>query len=250
MKPFAAMRMRSAGGGGGGGGTDPDFASVSLLLHMEGADASTTFTDSSPIGHTVTAAGNAQLDTAVAPPYGASAGLFDGTGDYLSVADAASLDFGTGDFTVEGWFRAASLSNAPVLWHKLSDGASADAGWFIEVDASNLYAGKGVATGGTDFGTFAVSLSVNTWYHVAITRTGNSLQAYVGGNSLGTFTPGGGGIANNVDNSSPMILGGGGGSFFTSLMLDGRMKDWRVTKGVRRYTGSSFTIPSSAYPDS
>ena len=70
-----------------------------------------------------------------------------------------------------------------------------------------------------------------------------------GGNSLGVFTPGGGGIATDVDNASPMILGGGGGSFFTTTNLDGRMKDWRVTKGVRRYT-ANFTVPSSAYPDS
>lgn len=237
--------MRSGAGSSG----DPSFANVSLLLHMEGADASTTFTDSSSVGHTVTAAGDVQLSTGVSPPYGTSAGLFDGTGDYLSVPDAASLDFGTGDWTVEGWFRAASLANAPVLWHKLSDGASADAGWFIEVDATHLYAGKGVATVGTDFGSFSASFSTDTWYHVAITRTGNNLQAYVDGSSLGTFTPGGGGIANNVDNSSPMILGGGGGSFFTSLMLNGRLKDWRVTKGVRRYTGN-FTAPSAPYPDS
>lgn len=235
---------------GGGGGSDPDFASVSLLLHMEGADTSTTFTDSSSIGHTVTAAGNAQLSTGVSPPYGASAGLFDGTGDYLSVPDAASLDFGTGDFTVEGWFRAANFTAVPFLWHKFGAGSGASNGWFIEVDGSNVYAGKGVATSGTDFGTFAVSLSTNTWYHIAVTRTGNDLQVYIGGNSIGTFTPGGGGIATDVDNSSPMILGGGGGSFFTTTNLNGRMKDWRVTKGVRRYTGSSFTIPSSAYPDS
>lgn len=228
---------------------DPYFANVSFLAHMEAADTSTTFTDSSSIGHTITAAGNAQHSTGVAPPYGSSAGLFDGTGDYLSVADHSSLDFGTGDFTVEGWFRAASLTNAPILWHKLADGSSSNAGWFIEVDATTLYAGKGVASAGADFGSFSVSLSTNTWYHVAITRTGNTLEAYVGGNSLGTFTPGGGGIANDVDNTSPMILGGGGGSFFTTLMLDGRLKDWRVTKGVRRYTGS-FSVPTSPYPDS
>ncbi len=234
---------------GGGPPTDPHFASVSLLLHMEGADTSTTFTDNSSIVHTVTPAGNAQLSTAVAPPYGASAGLFDGTGDYLSVPDHASLDFGTGDFTVEGWFRAASFTGSPFIWHKLSSASSANAGWFIELSATQIFAGKGVAALNTDFGAFAAALSVNTWYHIAITRTGNNLQCFLGGNSLGTFTPGGGGIATSVDNSSPMVLGGGGASFFTTLNLNGRMKDWRVTNGVRRYTGN-FTIPSAPYPDS
>lgn len=232
-----------------GPATDPHFASVSLLLHMEGADASTTFTDSSSNAHTVTAAGDAQLDTSVSPPYSTSAGLFDGTGDYLSVPDHASLDFGTGDFTIEGWFRAANFTAVPFLWHKFGAGSGASNGWFIEVDATHIYAGKGVNTLNTDFGSFSISISTNTWYHLAITRTGNNLQAFLGGNSVGTFTPGGGGIATNVDNASPCILGGGGGSFFTTANLNGRMKDWRVTKGVRRYT-ANFSVPSLPYPDS
>lgn len=230
--------------------SDPNFANVSFLAHMHGTNGSTSFTDSSSIGHTITAAGNAQIDTSTSPYSGGiSCGLFDGTGDYLEVADAASLDFGTGDFTVEGWVRAASFTSVPFLWHKLGAGSGANAGWFIEVDASNIYAGKGVASLGADFAAFACSLSTGVWYHIAITRTGNTLECFLGGASLGTFTPGGGGIANDVDNSSPMVLGGGGASFFTSNNLNGRLADWRVTKGVRRYT-TTFTPPSSPYPDS
>lgn len=244
-----ALPLMMAAGATGGGG-DPSFANVSFLAHMHGTNGSTTFTDSSSIGHTITAAGNAQIDTSTSPYSGGiSCGLFDGTGDYLEVADAASLDFGTGDFTVEGWVRAASFTSVPFLWHKLSSGTGANAGWFIEVDASTIYAGKGVASLGADFAAFACSLSTGVWYHIAITRTGNTLECFLGGASLGTFTPGGGGIANDFDNSSPMVLGGGGASFFTSNNLDGRLADWRVTKGVRRYT-TTFTPPTSPYPDS
>ena len=50
--------------GGAPAPTDPDYANVSLLLHMDGTDGSTTFTDNSPIGHTVTAVSNAQINTA------------------------------------------------------------------------------------------------------------------------------------------------------------------------------------------
>lgn len=238
------------GNGGSSPPTDPYFADVSLLLHMEGADESTTFTDSSDIGHTVTAAGNAQIDTSTSPyASGTSCGLFDGTGDYLEIADDSSLDFGTGDFTVEGWVRAASFASVPFLWHKFGAGSGANAGWFIEIDASNIYAGKGVASAGADYAAFACSLSTGVWYYIAITRTGNTLECFLGGTSLGVFTPGGGGIAGNFDNTSPMVLGGGGASFFTSNNLNGQLADWRVTKGVRRYT-SNFTPPSAPFPDS
>jgi hypothetical protein len=48
-----------------------------LLLHMNGADAPTVFTDSSLSGNTVTVAGNAQIDTAQSK-FGGASGLFDG----------------------------------------------------------------------------------------------------------------------------------------------------------------------------
>ena len=39
-------------------------ANTKLLLHMDGADTSTDFEDKSPSGHTITAQGDAQVDTA------------------------------------------------------------------------------------------------------------------------------------------------------------------------------------------
>src|SRR3990167_7740340 len=81
---------------------DPD--DTSLMLHMDGADASTTFTDET--GKTVTANGNAQIDTAQSK-FGGAAALFDGAGDYLTVSGSADWDLGTGDFTIDFWFRSA-----------------------------------------------------------------------------------------------------------------------------------------------
>ena len=67
-------------GCGGGGGTDPNFSSVTSLLHFDGVDASTTFTDVK--GKTWTASGSAQLDTAQAK-WGPSSLLL-GSGAYIS----------------------------------------------------------------------------------------------------------------------------------------------------------------------
>ena len=49
---------------------DPDYSNVSLLLHGDGANGSTTLVDSSPSPKTVTAFGDAQISTAVADPFG------------------------------------------------------------------------------------------------------------------------------------------------------------------------------------
>jgi hypothetical protein len=63
-----------------------------ILLHMDGANTSTTFTDSNSGGsaHTWTAAGNAQISTATYKLGGAS-GLFDGTGDFITTPDSCRL---------------------------------------------------------------------------------------------------------------------------------------------------------------
>lgn len=70
---------------------------------MDGSEGSTTFTDSSTSAHTVIPNGNAKI-TGLADEF-KEAMYFDGSGDYLSVADSADWDFGSGDFTVDFWFK-------------------------------------------------------------------------------------------------------------------------------------------------
>ena len=92
--------------------TDPNWSNVVLLGGFEGADASTSFTDESPVGHTLTTVGNAQIDTGVAPPFGTSSLLLDGNGDRVIAADHSSWDFGSGAFTVEAFVRFAATETA------------------------------------------------------------------------------------------------------------------------------------------
>ncbi|MFB3885601.1 MAG: chitobiase/beta-hexosaminidase C-terminal domain-containing protein [Thermodesulfobacteriota bacterium] len=94
------------------------------LLHMNGADGSTTFTDDAPGGsHTWTAYGDAQIDTSQSKFSGAS-GLFDGSGDYLSSPDSDDWYWGTGDFTIDFWVRFAALpgsNNFAHIWSQYVD---------------------------------------------------------------------------------------------------------------------------------
>src|SRR3990167_9944086 len=91
-----------------------------FLLHCDGTDAATTFTDSSVSAHTVTAVGNAQIDTAE-KKFGTASGLFDGAGDYLSIPDHADFDLSGGIWTVDGWFRTTSLAAIQGLWGQSTD---------------------------------------------------------------------------------------------------------------------------------
>ena len=74
------------------------------LLHMNGVDNSTTFTDES--GKSWTANGDAQISTSQSK-FGGASGLFDGTGG-LSISDSDDF-YLPADFTIDFWLRPHSL---------------------------------------------------------------------------------------------------------------------------------------------
>src|SRR3990172_8980810 len=76
------------------------------LLHGDGVDGSTTFTDED--GRIWTPSGNAQIDTAQ-KKFGTGSMLFDGTGDYISTPDSIDFFFGTENFTVDLQYLKNSL---------------------------------------------------------------------------------------------------------------------------------------------
>jgi len=103
-----------------GGGID---AYTVLLLHGNGADESTTFTDSETTPKSVTSAGSTQIDTA---QYKFATGsiLFDGTGDYLTTADHSDWNMADGKFTIDFWVRFNELpedGESMILFSQSSD---------------------------------------------------------------------------------------------------------------------------------
>ena len=97
---------------------------------------------------------------------------------------------------------------------------------------------------GTNLDTTAVTgthgMSTGTWYHLAVTRSGNVYTLYVDGSSVGSATyttqqPGSGAYG---------FIGAETGQ---GAYLNGYIDDLRITKGVARYT-SSFTPPTKSFP--
>lgn len=215
---------------------DPYWANVTLLLHMDGASGSTTFTDSSKYGFVPTPFGDAQIST-TQYKFNASA-LFDGTGDYLTVADNSAWDM-PGDFTIEAWLYPTSFSyvggssnRAPIGFHTTTLSATAPAVLFVDTGTILFYGSSTVLTSTT-------ALSVNTWAHVAFVRSGSTLTLYIDGASSGsaTYTSS---IQPNIVNIARSTSAAGDYS--------GYIDELRITNGVARYT-SSFTPASAPFPD-
>lgn len=218
---------------------DPYFANVVALLHFDGADGSTTFTDVK--GHTFTAAGNAQIDTAQSLFGGASL-LCDGAGDYVSSPDSADWDFGTGDFTIEVAVRFAVVPSGDAQVSLLSTYLSST-GWAIQYRASGT-PNLAFSNGDSFLLQPAWTPAANTWYRIEISRAGTSLRAFVNGTQLGSAAT----SSDNIANTGALWVGAlnSGGPI---RVLNGWIDELRITKGVARHT-SNYTVDAAAFPDS
>ncbi|MGB4107787.1 MAG: LamG domain-containing protein [Alphaproteobacteria bacterium] len=214
-----------------------------LLLHFNGADASTTFTDSAT-AKTITANGNAQIDTGQSV-FGGASGLYDGAGDYLSAASSSDFDFGSGDFTIDLRVRPNGLSAHHGLV-SLSNSALTQGGFFLEFDSGGspstplrMYT---MYTDGTvDDIHASVAFSTGTWYHIAVVRNGTNFAMYVDGTQRATWTS-----SKTLRDAPNGLVSGRIYTDSNAHYFDGWMDELRVSKGIARWT-SGFTPPSAEY---
>ena len=219
---------------------DPYADNVSLLLNGNGTNGSTTFTDSSNNSHTVTPGGNAQISTAQSK-FGGSSMYFDGSGDYLSIPDDTSLHLGSDNFTFEFWTylnsttgnfinkRVSSAAGVQYLYLRVSGGA-------LVLWATSNGSSWNIAN---NFGFGNTTLSTGQWYHIALVRNGTEIAAYVNGvKSPNTITSS---AAIQNGSTNPLRIAG---DVPYNGYLNGYIDDFRITKGVARYT-SNFTPPAA-----
>lgn len=219
---------------------DPNYASVSLLLHGDGANGSTTITDNSANPKTVTAGGNAQISTAQSK-FGGSSLYFDGTGDYLSIPAHADFQFGTGAFTIEAWLYMTATPGAQgaQIFGRQEYGAGSDYVFLVKSDRTVTFY---LSNAAANVATSTATVPLNTWCHVAVTRSGTTFYVFVDGvGASGTSA-----LSTEVPYAVSYSIGAdqnGDESNYT-----GHIDDLRITKGVARYT-ATFTPPAIAHPD-
>jgi hypothetical protein len=205
---------------------------------MNGADASTTFTDER--GHTFTAAGNAQIDTAQSK-FGGSSLRLDGTGDYISAPDSDDWDFGIGDFTVEFFIRFDGAPTKTVT-SLIGNYASSTSGWLLQfrTDAPGQRL-RFRSSGDSPAQDFTWTPAADTWYHIAVSRASGIIKVFVDGAQVGADF-------NNPEDISgstaPLVIGSVLGF---SQEVNGWFDEVRITKGVAR---DLSVAPTAPFPDS
>ena len=245
----SALSSANIGKIGGGTFSTSYDSYTKLMLHMDGTNGSTSFPDSAT-SKTVTANGNAQVSTAQAE-FGQSV-YFDGTGDFLSTPNHTDFAFGSGDFTIDFWVRFSSLnsspSNYPVFISKFDLSTGNDDSFFIRQDSTEKTLTFGYTTGGT-FATYksssqAFDPSLNTWYHIAIVRSGANLLTFINGIKIGSaFNMGTDSIWTSA---RQLLIGSTTVAESISYCFNGYVDELRISKGIARWT-TTFTPPSNPY---
>ena len=221
-------------------------ALISLLLHFDGSDGATTTTDDGPDERTITLAGNAQLDTAQ-KKFGTASLLLDGNGDLASAADDGDFDFGSGDFTVEGFFRISSLGNNAFFSHWENGDATGQSFYLVHFNGSNTLRFAYRLTTGIVESSYTWEPSADTFYHIAVVRNGTYLKVYIDGVAV---------ISDSVSTTSliasedPFRIGAFNDATTASPTLEwefaGHVDEVRVTKGQARYI-ANFVPTTSAF---
>ena len=212
------------------GGTDPY---THLLLHMDGGNGSTVYTDSSIYARAVTRYGNAVQSTAQIK-FDVSSSYHDGVGDYLSIS---GIVIGAAAFCFEGWFfRSNSIHNDHFFSYGGS-GAEIASGFLVGSNNTNFY----VYAGGYQIA--ATTIAASGWHHIALVGNGGAngsrnLKLYLDGTQIG--------LTKTVDyNYSQTLLIGVDASGPTEGQ-QGYIDEVRISIGTERYTGN-FTVPTAPF---
>ena len=211
-----------------------------LMLHCDGSNGGTTFTDSSATGHTMTPDGNVHTDTAI-KKFGTASAQFDGTTDYITSAASTEFSF-TGDFTIDCWCYFSAINTTIAYSQANADWNSASTNdWILLVDGGgnvtfNVKNVGGISSAGHG--------ALNVWKHIAVERASATSKLYVDGALTATSTgPGSGTVSTNnivaLGRASTNLTGG----------YNGYIDEFRISKGIARY-GAAFTPPATPYEHS
>ncbi len=153
------------------------------------------------------------------------AAAFNGVDQYLTVPSSTALTLGTGDFTVEAWINPITVVSGTNQFNIITLGSLQ---FYVSDGTLYFYDATQNAGGGT--------VVINKWQHVALTRAGTLVTAYINGVSYISTTS----SVNFVVATTLIATNSDPGG----TRAWGYISNLRVVKGVAVYTGA-FTVPAS-----
>ena len=239
-------------------GGDVNYNNVKLLLKGEGTDGSTSFQDSSIVENSISHQSTTTISTSDYK-FGSSSISFQGSTSALYFPKNDDVAISTEDFTLETWYKPTAYNHkySPILslgnaWSNISNGLFNYLLYYYPNDNKLGFLSKhGTTSYRTAIAT--ATLNLNTWYHIAATRTNNTLYLFLDGTLISADTTESWSSV-DLDFTIPA-----NNNFYVGLISQGNyindalysfrgyMDNIRITKGVARYT-SNFSVPTAAFP--
>lgn len=206
-----------------------------VLLHFDGINTSRRFLDSGAYANLVAPWGSnyytfATHSTAQSK-FGGSSLLLNGS-TWLEVFSRFSI--GTSDFTVDFHAYFTSVSGTQTLF----DWGGTASGIVMSYSSGTLT----VTVAGTAC-TFSVTPTVNTWYHIAVSRTSGSVRLFVSGTKTGTTQTASGSVT--ATGTASLLIGANASlANLASCYID----EFRFLTGLSAYTtDSNISVPTAQY---
>jgi len=220
-----------------GGEVDPFAANVVLLCHFDGTNGDTTTTD--VLGNAITLSGF-DISSAQSKFGGTSLrnSIASDSAGGAAITPASGLQMGGSDFTFECWAWTTITTNNHIFGFNVFSAGANDT---IRV---GTFGSTMTAVCGTDFTGIATAFPTSQWNHVALTRAGNTARLWLNGAQIGTRDVTG----LVLPTQDRMTIGREVRSGSTPLAWRGHIDEFRITKGIARYT-SSFTPPAAPFPN-
>jgi hypothetical protein len=205
---------------------------------------SNRFIDNSTNNFAITPAGDVSVQrfspfsptSAYSPSiYGGSA-YFDGTGDYISIANSAAHATLPGDFTVECWFYLNNVSGTQLIFSHRTNGYAPFLIW-ASTTSLLLYVSSDNSSWNIVNGDTLATVASDQWYHLAYTRTGSTFRVFINGIQVKTFSS----SASFTTSNSLQV---GMTTTESNSALNGYISNFRFVNGAGVYTGN-FTPPTA-----
>ena len=253
MKEFKLNKIKATSTTAG----DVHFPKVKLHLPFDGSNGATSTTDSSNVNASITFQGSATIATAQSKFGGSSLHVTNANPDSIAAQIVGTSLNLTGDFTIEWWIRRVQVSVSDEMIFGPIYGASSSTnpnlkmgllcGYFYNSTSSTkigLYAASGSGSWDISSGNLLCDLpTVGAWEHHALVRSGSNWSYYVDGSRTYNASLGSSTLYSQSTPSYIML----GKSTQTNASPEAYYDDFRVTQGLARYSGASFTPPSTAH---
>jgi hypothetical protein len=229
-----------------GGGVPGNDAFTKILLHMDGANGGTTFTDDNAGGVSATWSTSGSPTTTTTSPRFGTASYQGNSSSHIVSNQVAAYQAGSSDFTVDFWMRGTDATTLQYICGFL-DGSQTtfSAGWYIYYDASKFLRGTFGNTSASSFqtNTGATTVLDGNWHHIALVKTSSSVQIYIDGVATGSpVTPSG----SMYSSSGQRLWIGSAPIAFGSTAFRGQIDEFRYSLGIARWN-ANFTPPTGPY---